>query len=578
MTILRYDAGHEVSEGDPDDYAELNGIISSGSIDQFEVRVNYDYRGIAYCPDDHIVGEDIARRDVIYLLDASGLYLQKRRATDNSIIWTKPIFRPRNQTTSTMNSTVTPTGAWVSGSYPLLSMDLPTDRKVRGMTYYDGYLYLLTVDTTREVAMIHAIDTWQEAPVIELANTSEKQKEVARKNDPPITRKKLIGGNPHEDAKDRPLTGTDNRLSTLAPKITTREGTRVDPGDRIRSTQQMTMEGKNLGIGWNEEPLGDIMVNVTDYTKIQDITLDARENLAVVSGNYIYEIPFRYDYAYADNNTIYYRHRYRFPKGLSTEYGGLPAPVDEDNYTVSSETDWRKLDVFSPQEQHFVWGALDEFGMLLNTERLPGEDNWSYRRRLLDVFEHPANATKQGIINGISRELGLDTYNVRDKSIFYLTHTPLLVNPTGIDENVLLPIDVTIASDYEPSGRHVVTQLWEKYPWDNWIEGSDFKNHRYSEDASGFICWRNEDGSYSRIIEFTDSAIPETDAVVTVEYYYWTGGELHRHVDTSASGNPLDRAFKGEHAIDASQLNCGTAFASGHVIVTAPQLASQRDE
>lgn len=56
---------------------------------------------------------------------------------------------------------------------------------------------------------------------------------------------------------------------------------------------------------------------------------------------------------------------------------------------------------------HHVWNPFDEFGFLLGVERLYGERNEQLKERILDVFRKPGNTTKQGLVNGIARELGL---------------------------------------------------------------------------------------------------------------------------------------------------------------------------
>jgi hypothetical protein len=56
---------------------------------------------------------------------------------------------------------------------------------------------------------------------------------------------------------------------------------------------------------------------------------------------------------------------------------------------------------------HQVWNFFDEFGLLLCTPRIPEEPNVVYKERLLDVFKNPANASRDGLINGIVRELNL---------------------------------------------------------------------------------------------------------------------------------------------------------------------------
>jgi hypothetical protein len=58
-----------------------------------------------------------------------------------------------------------------------------------------------------------------------------------------------------------------------------------------------------------------------------------------------------------------------------------------------------------------VVNTFDYIGLLLGLPRLPAEDNPTYRKRLWDVYVHLANSTEQGLINGITRELGLDRFD-----------------------------------------------------------------------------------------------------------------------------------------------------------------------
>lgn len=59
-----------------------------------------------------------------------------------------------------------------------------------------------------------------------------------------------------------------------------------------------------------------------------------------------------------------------------------------------------------------VWGPLDEIGLLLDLKRLPGERNHDYRTRLFRVFTRRTDSTYQGLLNGITYELGLGFDNV----------------------------------------------------------------------------------------------------------------------------------------------------------------------
>jgi len=59
-------------------------------------------------------------------------------------------------------------------------------------------------------------------------------------------------------------------------------------------------------------------------------------------------------------------------------------------------------------EVHNVLGPLDQHqGLLVTLNRLKGESNASYKQRILDVYVNQGAATYGGLINGITRELGL---------------------------------------------------------------------------------------------------------------------------------------------------------------------------
>lgn len=62
---------------------------------------------------------------------------------------------------------------------------------------------------------------------------------------------------------------------------------------------------------------------------------------------------------------------------------------------------------FTP-EPYSVFNEFDSHGLLLGLPRLKEEKNADYKWRLLDVFVHRASSTYEGLINGITRELGLE--------------------------------------------------------------------------------------------------------------------------------------------------------------------------
>jgi len=75
---------------------------------------------------------------------------------------------------------------------------------------------------------------------------------------------------------------------------------------------------------------------------------------------------------------------------------------------------------------------FDEHGSILSLDRLRGEKNWQYKRRILDTFVHMANCSYQGLMYGITRELGLSLFNaieispVLDVDGQYITADPYI--------------------------------------------------------------------------------------------------------------------------------------------------------
>lgn len=61
---------------------------------------------------------------------------------------------------------------------------------------------------------------------------------------------------------------------------------------------------------------------------------------------------------------------------------------------------------FTPQP-YGVFNEFDRQGLILGLNRLKSEKNAAYKQRLLDVFVNRADSTYRGLLNGITRELGL---------------------------------------------------------------------------------------------------------------------------------------------------------------------------
>lgn len=91
-------------------------------------------------------------------------------------------------------------------------------------------------------------------------------------------------------------------------------------------------------------------------------------------------------------------------------------------------------------EPHSVFNEFDSQGLLLGLPRLRLERNPEYKWRLLDVFVHRASSTYEGLIYGITRELGLKVIEA-----LRIVPDPFLTMPAVIFEGTLC----TLYSDFE---------------------------------------------------------------------------------------------------------------------------------
>jgi hypothetical protein len=82
-----------------------------------------------------------------------------------------------------------------------------------------------------------------------------------------------------------------------------------------------------------------------------------------------------------------------------------PAPEIGFQFNVNS------IQVLAEPHREDIFGAFDNQGLVLSTERLLGETNWEYKRRLRNVFVQKANSTYKGMINGITNGLGLSLFH-----------------------------------------------------------------------------------------------------------------------------------------------------------------------
>lgn len=115
-------------------------------------------------------------------------------------------------------------------------------------------------------------------------------------------------------------------------------------------------------------------------------------------------------------------------------------------YNKSNEIKYGEITIRSKDKRedfrltiHHVWNFFDEFGVLLNCNRIIGESNGSYKERILDVFRNPASSTKVGLSNGISRELNLRQHKVwSDMSKdFVITDSMVIANSIKVNNKYI---------------------------------------------------------------------------------------------------------------------------------------------
>jgi hypothetical protein len=141
-----------------------------------------------------------------------------------------------------------------------------------------------------------------------------------------------------------------------------------------------------------------------------------------VSSNIDFPNPFFVDF---QKHVIYVRRDYDSDENF--KYGKVSIRIEKDNNIIYEDV--VKL------ELHHLWNFFDELGLLLDTPRLRGEVNSKYKERLLDVFRHPANASLNGLINGIGRSLGLRRNYTWDNGEldYIIEHKGVIINSIEID-------------------------------------------------------------------------------------------------------------------------------------------------
>lgn len=108
-----------------------------------------------------------------------------------------------------------------------------------------------------------------------------------------------------------------------------------------------------------------------------------------------------------------------------------------------------KVIIEAKPETHNITGSFDYIGQLVDLSRLDGESYRNYKHRVLDVYVNRANATYRGLINGITRELGLLPFEA-------------------------LTVDIKAGSDGLPESPRIVVDTNEIILYNKWEGSSNY--------------------------------------------------------------------------------------------------------
>jgi len=166
---------------------------------------------------------------------------------------------------------------------------------------------------------------------------------------------------------------------------------------------------------------------------------------------------------------------------------------------------------------------LDRFALLLGITRNYKETIYEFYKRLnifnykWNIDKYGINKTTQGIINDISVTLEKPHFNAIEKHIYFLNYSPSMFK----DSNNTLA-DVHIYIDTSGIYNEFLPRL-KQYPilpsgWvDLGLSNSYFDSLGNKIAESGWLLWRNEDGTYTNILELIN--LPKNGAKIKANYW-----------------------------------------------------------
>lgn len=195
---------------------------------------------------------------------------------------------------------------------------------------------------------------------------------------------------------------------------------------------------------------------------------------------------------------------------------------------------WSNLDVFGLLNGLSIW---DEQYKNLKYVRKPYENNLELRDKITKTHYNPPDINKQGLLNALCNEFGLEPYKVSKKTIFELSFNPIPSGAIGVQD---------ISGFYKNSDGDWISigpQLWS----DSYDSAKITKN--------GFLVWQQDrfatipqykNFSYSNLVE----VFREFDDNTELKFIYYVEGvdennnrTLIQFTDMNSSGDINDTRF-----------------------------------
>ena len=145
--------------------------------------------------------------------------------------------------------------------------------------------------------------------------------------------------------------------------------------------------------------------------------------------------------------------------------------------------------VFEVPQPYNVWNCFDEFGLLVSLDRITGEKNKAYKKRIIDVYVNPGNSTYQRLINSVSRDLGIDISRIsveRLSDLADINATNNILNEDGTAIGTRLEYYVKECYDNNPIfwGTLIADEsIWDAIDED--YSGLSYLPHLWDPSASG---------------------------------------------------------------------------------------------